>query len=148
MSFPGGRFDSVRTLSLGIEAMLPHDFLQKIVNAFPCLEDLLMYDMYRPMNIEELSDDTSHVSEIITFPRLHYLGMDCTSTLFVKRFLFHRRTHLPRVSKLEVALNQLIEATDNFTGDEARVICSQVRILLLDECFVAPEHFHSYFPLL
>jgi hypothetical protein len=148
VSFPGGRFDCVRSLEIETWSTVKHGFYQKIAEALPCIERLSIENIY-PTAIEDASTDDAQQHAVgITFPRLRSLRVGLGHHTHLQQFLTDRRIHLPRLSELAVKSERLIAATNNFTGDEARLTCSRVRKLILNECFVAPEHFHSYFPLL
>ena len=148
VSFPGGRFDCVRSLQIETWSTVKHGFYKKIAEAFPCIETLSVENVY-PTAIEDAStDDAEQRAVSITFPRLRILRVCLGHHTHLQQFLHAQRTHLPVLCELEVEFKQLTTVTKNFTGDEARVTCSHVRKLILNECFVAPEHFHSFFPLL
>ena len=146
-SFSGGRFDCVRTLEIMASSLLKPDFFQKVAEAFSLIHTLYMFDLYSSNTLGELSDDTRQVPVMITFPRLEVLHLSCSNVESVRQFLFHRRTQLPLLRELQMGFGELTTVTDNFTSDEARVNCSHVRKLILNECFATPEHFHGYFPL-
>ena len=146
--FPGGRFNSVRTLQIMTSSALKPDFYQTVAEAFPFVHTLYLVDLYSSNTQEESSDDTRQIPVMVTFPRLHTLQVGPSNIESVQQFLFHRRTHLPALRELQVGFEQLTRVTNNFTSDEARATCSRVRELILNESFVAPEHFHTYFPLL
>ena len=71
VSFPGGRFDCVRSLEIETWSTVKHGFFKQIAEAFPCLDTLCMLHVYSSNTLEELSDDPTHVPATVAFPRLN-----------------------------------------------------------------------------
>ncbi|CAF1364261.1 unnamed protein product [Rotaria sordida] len=67
---------------------------------------------------------------------------------YVEQFLFETNTRLPQLKNLDIKYELLAIVTDNFTNNAARLNCSQLQNLIINEPFVRPENFHSYFPSL
>ena len=63
-------------------------------------------------------------------------------------FLSNEHIALPCLASLSIMYQALETATNNFTNNQARRICSRLTELVIHEPFVRSKNFHSYFPLL
>ena len=85
---------------------------------------------------------------IVTFSRLLDLQINLSHVDYIQQLLFNRYTHLPRLCQLEIEYEQLVTLTNNFTNNPTQLNCLQVQSLIINECFVRPQNFSLFFPLL
>ncbi|CAF1120106.1 unnamed protein product [Rotaria sordida] len=87
-------------------------------------------------------------STLIIFRHLVILDLIDAHIDYAEQFLFDKNIHLPRLLYLRIRYESLRMVTNNFTNDEARLICGKLKFLEIHEPFVRPKNFHEYFPLL
>jgi hypothetical protein len=84
----------------------------------------------------------------VTFNRLIDLRISLLHDDYIQQLLCNRYTYLPHFCELEIEYEQLIILTNNFTNNPAQFNCLQVEKLIINECFVRPQNFSLFFPLL
>ncbi|UJR12938.1 hypothetical protein I4U23_017111 [Adineta vaga] len=120
------------------------------IDNFPSNDDIKQsfdYNRFGKEDNLQLSKEAEKL-ELITFTRLFELRVALAHMDYVEQLLFNRYTHLPRLRQLQIKYNQLITLTNNFTNDEKQFNCLQVQHLMINECFVRPQNFSLFFPLL
>lgn len=137
-SFPGGKFNRVRTLMMSDRHPFEQQFFRIIAQDFPFLRKLFVLNL-RPQTNKELS------SRLLTFPHLIELQFNQTHRDYVELFLHAEKTSLPRLSNLIIEYSTLAIVTDYFTNDGTRSSCAQLQNLHLRGPFVPPDNFYSYF---
>jgi len=92
--------------------------------------------------------DNSQSYSVVEYPHLTSLDITYVHIDYVEQFLHESKTHLPHLTELHINYDQLQTVTDNFTRDATRLLCSQVKRLIIEEKIVYPKDFYLYFPLL
>lgn len=140
-AFPGGKFDKVTLLVMCDIRPFEADLFQIISQDFPFLVILTILNL-KPQHNKQ------HSSALITFPHLVELEFYSTHKDYIEQFLFVKKTFLPRLLSVQIQYEPLAIVTNNFKSDKSRASCAQLKRLIIEEPFVPPENFHSYFPLL
>lgn len=140
-NFPGGMFMSVCSLSV-IDPIhsFEHDFFKRLSRSFPLLSDLTVFN--------GIQQKQKHISSIVEFPHLSKLNLEYAHMDYAEQFLLNTNSHLPCLNHLEIPYEHLINVTENFTNNAARVICAKVKRLIMTETIVHSQNFYLYFPLL
>lgn len=149
-NFPGGIFMNVRTLFI-FDGIRPfeHDFFKRISHSFPLLNSLTVFNskQQNEKQTRQLYNDEK-IFSIIEFPRLSQLNLKDAHFDYVEQFLLDTNTHLPYLDQLKIQYEHLVNLTENFTNNVARVNCAKVKHLLLDKKIIYSNDFFLYFPLL
>ena len=140
-AFQGGKFDQVRTLHMFDRRPFEHRLFQIIARDFPVLQRLLITN-WEEQQVKDRS------GELITFSHLFQLGLGKSHIDYAMEFLSNGIIVLPRLTSLTITYQSLATVTNNFTNNQARLICSKITRLRTHEPFVRPNNFHLYFPLL
>ncbi|CAM4841158.1 unnamed protein product [Rotaria magnacalcarata] len=148
-NIPDIQFNFVSYLTLWDPKPYKHKFFVRLTRAFPILRYLSIWNIEPPFFRRHESDlyDADWCS-IVEFPHLISLEIDRVSTYYVEHFLNETTTHLPRLTKLKVDYKQLKLVTKNFTRDETRRNCAQVKQLIARYPMINTKDFCSYFPSL
>ncbi|CAF3995129.1 unnamed protein product [Rotaria sordida] len=148
-NIPNIQFNFVSYLTLWDPKPYKHKFFVRLARAFPILKYLLVWNIELPFFRRHESHlyDTDWCS-IVEFPHLISLDIDCVSTYYVEHFLNEIKTHLPHLTELKVNYQQLDLAIKNFTRDETRRNCAQVKQLIVKYPIIYTKDFCSYFPSL
>jgi hypothetical protein len=147
--FPNIVFNNVIELWVhDYEVPFELQFFVRISIAFPLLKKfhisiftLLRYDTEIPFpNIKSC--------EVIKYPHLTLLDIRRTYISYVEQFLNENITYLPCLSELRVFHEELRIVTNNFTREETRRNCVNVRRLITEKHIVGTKDYYTYFPLL
>ena len=140
-AFQGGKFDHVRKLSMCDRRPFEHRLFEIIARDFPFLQILVIANM-------QGQQDKDRSCAFITFSDLSQLVVTNAHTDYAMEFLSSGNISLPRLTTLAITYQALEIVTNNFTSNEARLICNRITNLDICEPFVRPSNFHLYFPLL
>lgn len=140
-AFHGGKFDRVQILVMYDRRPFEHRLFQIIARDFPFLKRLFLANWEE----QQMKD---HSVELLTFPHLCQLYLGESHVDYAAEFLSNENIALPRLTNLSITYQSLATVTNNFTNNQARLICSQIRRLHFYESFVRPNNFQLYFPLL
>ena len=88
-----------------------------------------------------------HPCSIVEYPHLVSLSIRYGHIDYVEQFLNETKTHLPRLTELNIRYIDLEMVTNNFTRDETRHHCAQVKRLNVKQCIVYLKDVYQYFPL-
>jgi hypothetical protein len=118
-----------------------HELFKLVSQAFPCLKRLYVCNFHAQKNKQ-------HTSTLIIFPYLVELILAGSHVDYLEQFLFEKKTRLPHLLELTIEYETLVIVTNNFTNDAARLNCTNLHSIHIEEPFVRPENFYQYFPLL
>ncbi|CAF4965308.1 unnamed protein product [Rotaria socialis] len=90
----------------------------------------------------------NQLHSIVEFPHLASLNVRRADVYYVEQFLNTEKTHLPRLTELEVDYDNLVTVTDNFTRDATRGNCAKVKWLIFEITIEYSRAVHAYFPSL
>ncbi len=126
-----------------------HEFFLLIARFFPFLKILTVinFESQSRMN-EHWNIHNNPLYSIVEYPNLISLDLRSSYIDYIKQFLVHKRTHLPRLTKLAVDYDDLEMLTDGFTIYSILRNCAQVKELLFERPLVHEKDFYNYFPLL
>lgn len=146
--FPNIVFFNV--IDLWIYDIVPfeHEFFLRIARAFPLLKRFYLTTLTTMSSNLLKSSDSIPTAEIVEYPHLVLLDLERTDTNYVEQFLNDNKTHLPCLSELFVFYEQLRIITNDFTREETRRNCGNVKKLCTRREIVGSKHFYTYFPLL
>ncbi|CAF3966728.1 unnamed protein product [Rotaria sordida] len=136
--FQGGMFNKVRWLVMLDIRPFENEFFQVISHSFPLLQRLSITNLQSQKNKQ-------NSSTFITFAHLFELDLKRTHIDYVVQFLFDKNTSLPRLTHLTIRYEPLATVTQGFTNDAAHLTCAKIKRLVIQEPFVRPEKFLSYF---
>ncbi|CAF2056181.1 unnamed protein product [Rotaria magnacalcarata] len=140
--FQGGRFDTVRLLSMIDKRPFEHKLFQIISQDFHFLRQLIMRNDIPQKN------EQHHSCTLITFNHLLTLDILSVHNDYVIQFLSDKITRLPCLTNLIIEYETLTRMTNYFTNDTTRLNCAKIKSLATFELLVPLEHFYSYFPSL
>ncbi|CAF1383634.1 unnamed protein product [Rotaria sordida] len=138
IGFQGGMFNKVRWLVMLDIRPFENEFFQVISHSFPLLQRLSITNLQSQKNKQ-------NSSTFITFAHLFELDLKRTHIDYVVQFLFDKNTSLPRLTHLTIRYEPLATVTQGFTNDAAHLTCAKIKRLVIQEPFVRPEKFLSYF---
>ena len=150
-AFPDIIFNSVTYLEVVDRVPFKHTFFIRVTRSFPSLKYFSVRNLRRPF--WEYVLPTPELIEkdwcsVLQYPHLTSLSIDIVDIHYVEHFLNDTKTHLPRLTELKIKYNQLETVTKNFTRDQTRKNCANVKRLCLEYVTVHPKDFYSYFPSL
>ncbi|CAF1203346.1 unnamed protein product [Rotaria sordida] len=138
IGFQGGMFNKVRWLVMLDIRPFENELFQVISHSFPLLQRLSITNLQSQKNKQ-------NSSTFITFAHLFELDLKRTHIDYVVQFLFDKNTSLPRLTQLTIRYEPLATVTQGFTNDAAHLTCAKIKRLVIQEPFVRPEKFLSYF---
>ncbi len=148
-NIPNIVFNSVTHLKLSDKNAFKHEFFVRLARAFPFLKNLSISNINPPFwNFIDPHLSDKDWCSIIEYSHLSYLDMKRVDPYYVEQFLNQTKTHLPCLTKLKVAYDDLKMVTENFTKDEMRRNCGRVEQLIIERPIVYSENIYLYFPLL
>ncbi|CAF1672205.1 unnamed protein product, partial [Adineta ricciae] len=149
--FPNIIFNNVNELWVRDEVRFEHNFFLRIAQAFPLLKCLHVSDIERLRNDDDDANklsDNIQLHQIIVYPHLSFLSIDMEGTYYVEQFLNETKTHLPCLDHLSLSkYEDLRIVTNDFTREETRRNCANVRRLITENEIVGSKDYHTYFPL-
>ncbi|UJR29275.1 hypothetical protein I4U23_010489 [Adineta vaga] len=140
-----------------VEYLLVHDiipsneqFFLRVARAFPLLKNfrILNSGSKSPDNFNMLSCDNNQLYEIAEYPHLMSLDLLCANIDYVEQFLNEKKTYIPYLSKLTVIYNELRTVTEDFTREETRHNCVNIKELIMFIPLAHSKDFYTYFPLI
>jgi len=147
--FPNIIFRNVTFLYVLDLIRFKHEFFVRIAGSFPSLKFLRIINFESQLSdSDDLEFHTSQSYSIVEYPHLTSLDIRFVHIDYVEQFLDESKTRLPHLTELHIEYDQLKTVTENFTRDATRLICSQVKRLIIKEVVVYPKDFYLYFPLL
>ncbi|CAF0921931.1 unnamed protein product [Adineta steineri] len=148
--FPNIIFSYVTYLLLRDIIPFEHEFLVRIARSFPSLKHLCIYNKKSQVSdgLMTLSSDNCQLHSIIAYPHLTILDIKFSHKDYVEQFLNETKTFVPCLTELEVRVDHLKDITKNFTREETRRNCSNVKKLSTIGPFTHSEDLCHYFPSL
>ncbi|CAF3034222.1 unnamed protein product [Rotaria sp. Silwood2] len=145
-NFPSILFNNVTHLMLWDTIEFEHEFFVRVARAFPLLKYLIVNNIRPPLWIFRKPPLDDYYSPIVEYPHLISLDLSFANSYYVDQFLNEKKTILPRLTKLNVPYNKLESVTENFTRNETRRNCAQVKHLIVDNAsIVFSEDVYRYF---
>jgi hypothetical protein len=127
-----------------------HEFFIRLARAFPLLKNfcLMSLDPESFCGLNILSSDNNQSYAIAEYPHLTSLEMLCADSDHLEQFLNQRKTYAPCLTELLVHYHHLRIVTENFTKEETRRNCANVKRLYMLTPLAYSKDFYLYFPLL
>ncbi|CAF3537285.1 unnamed protein product [Rotaria socialis] len=148
-NIPNIIFNSVTYLKLCDANPFKHEFFVRLAKAFPFLKSLSIDNLCPPfLKAKEPYHRDKDWCSLVQYPYLISLDIHHAAVNYVEHFLSEREIYLPRLTELKVFYEDLAIVTHNFTRDETRRNCAQVKKLIIEHCTFYPEALYAYFPLL
>ncbi|CAF0927368.1 unnamed protein product [Adineta steineri] len=147
ISFTGGIFTNVRILAINDDVSWNYHFFHKVNQSFPFIETLMICNSL-PQEDKSLLNNNFEQFPIVTFNQLLNLHIYGLHIDYIQQLLFNQHTRLPCLGQLEIKYEELVELTNNFTNNPLQLNCLQVQNLIINGCFVRPQNFSLFFPLL
>ncbi|CAF2659997.1 unnamed protein product [Rotaria sp. Silwood2] len=147
--FPTIIFHHVTYLLVFDTVQFKHHFFIRIAKAFPLLKHLTISNRTLLfIDLNEYEADYIQSYAIIQFSHLISLNLMVVNKYYVEQFLLNRKTHVPRLIRLELFYSHLKNVTKNFTRDSTRHNCANIkRLNFYDACHYSTKFSH-YFPVL
>ncbi|CAF1019815.1 unnamed protein product [Rotaria sordida] len=145
-NFPGGLYNYVCVVSLRDEYPFEHDFFLRIVQSFPCIEDLTVTNN-KPQNRKQSyeSNNVNCYSSIIKYSFLNELDLLDVHDDYIEEFLFDTKIYFQDVF-LRIKCESLQRITQNFTRDATRINCTKINELELSGEPLCSDSLQQYFP--
>jgi hypothetical protein len=137
-SFQNRTFVKVQSIVMMDIRPFEHELFQIISHSFPLLRRLIIFN-----NVPQKAKQQSRT--LITVPKLFYLDLRNCHRDYVEQFLVAQYCHLPCLLTLGVKFLSLVSVTNYFNNDSTRLTCSKLKHLRINEPFLRPKHFHTYF---
>jgi hypothetical protein len=137
--FPAIIFNHIKFLSVEDEIPFKHEFFVRLAWSFPSLEQLRIFN---------LRSQSSSSNMIIKYFHLIHLNIRDVHIDYIEQFLNDTKICLPNLTELTVDYNQLKIVTENFTKDETRFNCRNVKKLNINQTNLQSKDLFIYFPLL
>lgn len=147
--FPSIIFRHVTTLSLFETVPFEHDFFLRIARYFPSVKELNVFNrISQSHSSDDFNSNGNQAYPIVEYPHLISLVLTGCHIDYIEQFLNNTKTHLPRLTQLNIDYHKLRIVTEDFTKDATRFNCAQVKQLIIDDTSVLLKNFYTYFPLL
>jgi hypothetical protein len=153
LSFVGNKFPSiifrhVITLSLFETVPFVYDFFLRIARYFPSVKKLNIFNGVPQLHSsDDFNSNGNQSYPIVEYPNLISLGLVGCHIDYIEQFLNNTKTHLPRLTQLEICYFKLRIVTQDFTNDATRLTCAQVKQLIMDyDTSLLSKDFYTYFP--
>jgi len=143
-NLPNIIFNSVTHLKLWDMNAFKHEIFHRLSGSFPFLKHLSISNINPPRS--EMND--THCCSLIQYPYLISLDFDYVDSYYIEQFLNETKTYLPNITELKIDYDDLTRVTKNFTNNETRRNCSNIKRLFVDIAIVYSEDVYDYFPLL
>ncbi|CAM2701658.1 unnamed protein product [Rotaria socialis] len=148
-NIPNIIFNSVTYLKVCDATPFKHEFFVRLAKAFPFLKSLSIDNIWPPfLKAEKPYHRDKDWCSLVQYPYLISLDIHHAAVNYVEHFLSEREIYLPRLTELKVFYEDLATVTHNFTRDETRRNCAQVKKLIIGRCTFYPDALCVYFPLL
>ena len=143
--FPSIIFNHVKILL--IEDVIPfqHEFFIRLAWSFPLLEQLCVFNL---KSQTLLLDNSNNSNAIVKYSHLMKLDIRDVHIDYIDQFLNYTKTCLPSLIELTVDYNLLKYVTEDFTRNETRFNCRNVKKINMTEKNIQSKDFFVYFPLL
>jgi hypothetical protein len=155
LSFVGNKFPSiifrhVITLSLFETVPFEHDFFLRIARYFPSVKKLNIFNGIPQLHSsDDFNSNGNQLYPVVEYPHLISLELLSSHIDYIEQFLNNTKTHLPRLTELDIDYHKLRIVTEDFTKDATRLTYAQVKQLIIDyDTSVLSKDFYTYFPLL
>jgi hypothetical protein len=143
------QFHSVTYVTLRDKNAFRHEFFLRLSQVFPFLTNLSIDTVLEPnWRVHEFHRRDNDWCSAVTFAHLISLDIYSANMFYAEHFLNQTKAHLPRLAELNVRYDHLEMVTNNFTRDETRRHCAQVKRLNVKQCIVYLNDVYQYFPLL
>jgi hypothetical protein len=147
--FPFIVFRHVTSLALFDVVPFKHEFFIRIARFFPFLKNLDVFNRNsQSHSSDDLNSNGNQLYPIFEYPHLISLALLGSHIDYIEQFLNNTKTHLPRLTQLEVNYDRLRIVTENFTRDATRFNCAKVKKLIIYQTLPLSKDFCTYFPLL
>ena len=138
--FPDTIFNKVTHLMVHDIVAFNHEFFIRVARSFPLLTHLHL------INSAQQSSSNSQTYSIIEYPHLVSLDVRFAHMNYIEQFLSERKAYVPRLTELTVIFNELAMVTNNFTREELRNNCGNVKRLFYMSSWAHPKDFYLFFP--
>lgn len=140
--FPNIIFNNV--IDLWVRDVIPfeHEFFLRLTYSFPVLKRLCISGQNKS------TDHRIQSNSIAQYSHLSCLRVISIGTRYVEQFLNEGKTNLPCLTQLRVIYEELRTVTNDFTREDTRRNCRNIKQLIMYTNIVGSKDFHSYFPLL
>ena len=143
------QFHSVTYVSLRDKNAFRYELFVRLVRVFPFLRRLSLNTILAPnWRAHEFHRRKNDWCSVVTFPHLISLDIYSANIFYAEHFLNQTKAHLPGLTELNICYEHLEMVTNNFTRDETRRHCAQVKRLNVKQCIVYLKDVYQYFPLL
>ena len=146
--FPNIVFKYVIDLCINITVTYEHEFLLRVVQAFPMLKYLYIC-AFTPFSYgprKPLINSQPH--EPIEYRHLISLDIMRTDINYVEHFLNETHSHLPCLTELIVGYEDLRIITEDFTRETTRRNCANIRRLTNWRAIAGSKDYYDHFPRL
>ena len=148
-NIPNVIFESVTYLKLWDSYPFKYEFFVRLAQAFPFLKSLSISKLHPPfLKFSKSNLAVKDWFALVQYPYLISLDIERACCHYVECFLNEAKAYLLRLTELTIFYEDLVMATNNFTTDETRRNCANVRRLTINHYTVYPKDVYSYFPLL
>ena len=146
--FPDIIFSYVTFLTVDDINPFKHEFFSRIARSFPLLKYLGIYND-NPSVLNDgrpFSSDNCQLYSAIEYPHLYSLNVQIAHRAYVEQLLDETKTKLPCLTQLRVLFSNLKYVTKNFTREETRRNCANVKQLFMMDGSGDSSNFYRYFP--
>ncbi|CAF1590917.1 unnamed protein product [Rotaria sp. Silwood1] len=147
-NIPNIVFNSVTYLKLWDIDPFKYEFFVRLARAFPFLKNLSIRNIIPPFLDKNYHLRDKDWLSIIEYPHLISLDMERANSYYLENFLNETKTYSPHLTELKVTYYALEIVTNNFTRNETRRNCAEVRQLIAEGPMVYSKDVYCYFPLL
>ncbi|CAF1390977.1 unnamed protein product [Rotaria sordida] len=127
-----------------------HQFFIRISQNFPLIMNLRIMNVVSQSSLDfnMFATENNQLYATAVYPRLISLDIFCAHHDYVEEFLNEKKTYVPCLTQLRVVYNDLRIVTKNFTREETRRNCANIKRLILITQLAHTKDFYLYFPLL
>ncbi|CAF1418427.1 unnamed protein product [Rotaria sordida] len=149
-TFPNIKCSYVTYLLIQDVVPFDHQFFIRISQNFPLIMNLRIMNIYSQssLNLNMFATENNQLYATAVYPRLISLDIFCAHHDYVEEFLNEKKTYVPCLTQLRVVYNDLRIVTKNFTREETRRNCANIKRLILITQLAHTKDFYLYFPLL
>ncbi|CAF2191613.1 unnamed protein product [Rotaria magnacalcarata] len=148
-TFPNIIFNYVTYLVVEDKDAFRHEFFVRIARSFPLLKDLRIFNIELQLSSDcTLSSDHSQSYSMIEYPHLTSLDVGYSHRDYLEQFLNETKACVPCLTKLKVSPRHLKIVTKNFTREETRRNCANIKQLITLQPLDDSQDYYHYFPSL
>ncbi|CAM2725543.1 unnamed protein product [Rotaria socialis] len=148
-TFPNIIFNYVTYLVVEDKDAFRHEFFVRIARSFPSLKDLRIFNIELQLSSDcTLSSDHSQSYSMIEYPHLTSLDVGYSHRDYLEQFLNETKACVPCLTNLKVSPRHLKIVTKNFTREETRRNCAEIKQLITLQPLDDSQDYYHYFPSL